>query len=235
MLKKRLALAGLLVVAIPLSSCGNTSKYLTTDDFIFEIKKDGLILTSYYEEYPVDVVIPDEVDGSPVIGITGMLYSNNKLKGVESLETIVIPDSVKTIGSFCFTNCKNLRSANIPTSLTKINRSLFDGTAITEASIPEGVKTIDNNAFRCCYSLEYVMLPKSVTYIGTDAFLYDTKLENIYYSGTYTDYKNISIRYKDIDERNNITIDDVISFYSETTPTESGSYWHYVDSKPCKW
>lgn len=235
MLKKRIAMVGLLLFSLPLSSCGNTTKYVTTDDFVFEVRKDGLVLMNYYEEYPVDVVIPEEVDGKTVIGITGMLYTSNKLKGVKTLETISIPDTVKSIGSFCFYDCTNLRSCNIPASLKTIDYSVFKYTGLENVVIPEGVKKIDRSAFSCCYSLEYVVLPKSIESIGTDAFLYNNSLENIYYAGTIEDYNKIRFGYKDIDEKNNITIDDVVSFYSESEPIDSGSYWHYVDSKPCKW
>ena len=66
----------------------------------------------------------------------------------KSLQSITIPNSVKSIGNSAFCSCKSLQSVTIPNSVTKI-----------------GVE-----AFEFCYSLQSVTIPNSVTSIGDDAF-----------------------------------------------------------------
>ncbi len=59
------------------------------------------------------------------------------VKGFSSnhaLETVVLPDSIKTIGGFSFSSCDSLKTI----------------------IIPEGLKTIENSAFKECSALEYV-------------------------------------------------------------------------------
>ena len=75
----------------------------------------------------------------------------------ESLETVDIPNTVRTIGEEAFEDCKNLKSVVIPNSVTKIGDS----------------------AFYCCSGLTSVTIPDSVTKIGEYAFYDCSGLESI--------------------------------------------------------
>lgn len=46
--------------------------------------------------------------------------------GCKKLESVVLPDTLRTIGSDAFKNCTNLKSINFPTSITTINISAFE-------------------------------------------------------------------------------------------------------------
>ena len=59
----------------------------------------------------------------------------------------------------------------IPSSVTKIGDSAFDGCPLLESvTIPDGVLDIGAHAFCCCDGLENILIPQSVTNIGTRAF-----------------------------------------------------------------
>ena len=63
-----------------------------------------------------------------------------------SMTSIEIPDSVKEIGEFSYTN---LTSINIPNSVTKIEAGAFMGcTKLTSITIPESVNSIEEGAFK---------------------------------------------------------------------------------------
>ncbi len=228
---------GLSALFVTLTSCSVVTKYVYGEEYTFIKTKSGLIVSAYKDNEPEDVIIPEECQGYKVVGLNGNLYSSSKLKGVESLKSIVIPNTVKTIGDFCFTNCKNLNSVNIPTSLTKIGYQVFAGTAITSADIPEGVERIERYAFANCKSLEYVIMPKSVEFVDYGILRYDDALTDIYYTGSEDDYSKIRFRDKLIKEdgENKTYFDSYVRYYSESTPTGANSYWHYVDGKPTKW
>ena len=117
-----------------------------------------------------------------------------------SLESLVLPDSVKYIGESAFldtllsgelklpaslqylgesafSGCSSLTSMTIGNSVTSIGNSVFNGcTALTTIIIPNSVASIGSFAFGDCSSLTSVAIPNSVTYIGDYAFYHCTDL-----------------------------------------------------------
>ncbi len=68
-----------------------------------------------------DVTIPAEIGGVKVNGIGEGVFANC------SLNKVVIPYGVKSIGERAFANCTSLTFATIPESVTSINDSAFKG------------------------------------------------------------------------------------------------------------
>ena len=92
-------------------------------------------------------------------------------KGCSSLTSVVIPDSVTTIGNYAFSGCSRLTSVVIPDSVTTIgNAAFYNCSSLTSVYIGNNVTTIGNSAFYDCDSLTSVEIPDSVTTIGNYAF-----------------------------------------------------------------
>ena len=88
-----------------------------------------------------------------------------------SLMSINIPNSVTSIGDSAFSNCSSLMSINIPNSVTSIGDSAFSNcSSLTSIVIPNSVTSIDYHAFSNCSSLTSINIPNSVTSIGYNAF-----------------------------------------------------------------
>lgn len=87
--------------------------------------------------------------------------------------TYIVPNGIKSIGNYAFSNCKNLTSIIIPDGITKIGYS----------------------AFSECTSLTSITIPKSVTSIGNYVFSNNSlnSLTDIYYEGTEDEWNQISI------------------------------------------
>lgn len=140
---------------------------------VYEDKnKDFVIEAGVLKEYhgaAVDVIIPDSV-----VEIVESCFKNLKIKSV------IIPNSVKSIGDGVFEGCTNLKSIIIPNSVTTIGESAFTGCeSLTSVTIPNSVTSIGSGAFSGCTNLTSVTIPNSVTSIYGNAFVGCVNLKSI--------------------------------------------------------
>lgn len=93
--------------------------------------------------------------------------------------TVIIPKTVSygttynvtSIGNSAFSNCSNLESVSIPSSVLKIQGSAFKNcTSLSSITIPTSVKEIQDYAFGGCKKLNSIYISNSVTSIGESAF-----------------------------------------------------------------
>ena len=70
------------------------------------------------------------------------------------LETFEIPNDVKVIGDGAFCNNSSLKSLIIPDSVTSIGDSAFSNSSLTSITLPESVKSIGDRAFFGCKNLK---------------------------------------------------------------------------------
>ena len=125
---------------------------------------------------------------------SGYSIDDGALKDCGSLTSIVISDSVKSIGyeafygcgnltsatiyggvtsidCYAFGNCSSLTDITIPDSVTSIKRNAFSGcSSLTSIVIPNGVGSIESYVFDGCSSLTSITVPESVGVIGNGAF-----------------------------------------------------------------
>ena len=88
-----------------------------------------------------------------------------------SLKSIIIPDSVTSIGDYAFSECNSLKSINIPDSVTRIGYSAFKSCGcLTSINIPPSLTTIEYGTFLGCHSLRNINIPDTITRIGRSAF-----------------------------------------------------------------
>lgn len=100
----------------------------------------------------------------------------------KSLTSVIIGNSVASIGDCAFRDCTNLTNIIITDSVTSIGSSAFIGcTSLESLTIPNSVTSIGNDAFIGGKGLKSVMIPDSVIDIGECAF------------GYYIDDKNYSV------------------------------------------
>lgn len=119
--------------------------------------------------YSGDIVIPDSIT---FMGKTLKVTSvGTAFKDCTGLNSIVLPNSVKQIGSDSFSGCSGMTSVVIPQNLTSINERVFYGcSSLTSVTIPNSVISIGEKAFANCSSLTSVTIPNSVIGIGEKAF-----------------------------------------------------------------
>lgn len=139
-------------------------------------------------------------------GITSI--SANAFAGL-SVTSVVLPQTVTSIGNHAFYECTSLTDINIPSSVTYVDEYAFEdcsslpvidglryaGSVLVEAtdatrtsySIKSGTRFIASNAFLSCTELTDIDIPSSVISIGAGAFMECDKLpviDGIRYAGT---------------------------------------------------
>lgn len=88
-----------------------------------------------------------------------------------SLKKVVLPSTIKSIGTSAFYGCSKLTEINLPLGMVAINPSAFSGcTSLTAIAFPEGLTTIGNNAFAYCSNLKQVQWSSTILTIGNNAF-----------------------------------------------------------------
>lgn len=137
-------------------------------------------------QYPLansakDYKVPDAVS------FTLTEIADGAFWGAPSLESIVIPETVKKIGDQAFAVCKNLKSIVLPVGLTSLGTEAFRGdSALTGITIPAGVTTINPGTFQGCETLAKVNMTDDLKIIGNRAFLGCKALSDFVVPGNVT-------------------------------------------------
>lgn len=116
-----------------------------------------------------DVVIPSHitVDGRSVIVQT---ISDRAFYGCESLNSIILPETIVSIGDDAFNGCSAMVRAELPDGQShiffRIGESAFYGCeSLTEITIPNGTHSLPKSAFGECRSMVSIELPVGLNYI----------------------------------------------------------------------
>lgn len=129
----------------------------------------------------------------------GVLFDKEKTRLIQypadnSRTVYTIPNSVVIIADRAFSNCTKLKNITIPSDVTSIGMRTFSRCiSLTNITVPDKVTSIGEWAFYDCDHLASIIIPKSVISIGEWAFSGCTALEDVYYGGQETNWKEISI------------------------------------------
>lgn len=121
-----------------------------------------------------DVVIPQQIEGYPVVYISYNAFSKS------DIASVTIPDSVETIMDGAFALCQNLHTVHFGSNITTIGeRAFYKCVKLKEAILPPKLTEIDHEAFVECEALEKVFIPKTLSEWGLSAFFADHSLTSI--------------------------------------------------------
>lgn len=125
------------------------------DKYIYSMGEQGIVLEKYIGQ-DTEVITPQSIDGVTVTEIGKDCFAKN-----ENITSVELSRSLKTVNTFAFYNCTNLK----------------------KLTIRNGVKTICGSAFADCSSLEIVVFPESVEEIKECAFINCTNLSSVTFQG----------------------------------------------------
>ena len=92
-----------------------------TKDFIYSRNEDGIQILKYIGNL-FEVEIPPEIDGLPVNRINTAAFQNNQI-----VHSVMIPDSVKTIGDWAFSYMESLETVKMSAGLISLGADAFTG------------------------------------------------------------------------------------------------------------
>lgn len=142
-----------------------------------------------------------------VIEIGGFSSCNN-------LKSIQIPSSVTTIGYYAFKNCSNLKSITLSDNITKIYPFAFNSSGLESINIPGSIEVFEENLFSECSNLKEVTIGKGVKSIGFKTFYDCDSLLSITIPDSVNEIKDFAFAGCDLLETFNVDPNNT-TFYSE--------------------
>ncbi|MBQ9077659.1 MAG: leucine-rich repeat domain-containing protein [Muribaculaceae bacterium] len=155
------------------------------------------------KSHPTTLIIP------PSIVVNDVNYSVTSIRESfsvgASLTSVIIPNTVTSIGKEAFKDCTTLTNLTIGSSVTTIGDEAFSGcSSLTEVTIPNSIISIGKEAFSSCTTMTKITIGSSVVSIGQSAF-YDTGWYNNQADGIlYLD--NYCLGYKGIKPSGTLTL-----------------------------
>ncbi len=105
------------------NNCLKTTREIAPSLLFDYTKASGKVTIDKYKGTVLDVVIPSTIEGYPVTAIGAEAFKN----GNNAVTSVVIPDSVVSIGYRAINSCENLTSVTIGKGLTSIGDQAFAG------------------------------------------------------------------------------------------------------------
>jgi len=129
---------------------------ITDENLVYEYDADtnGMRIIKYQGTASI-LSIPAEIEGYAVTVIGSKAFW-----GCESLENVIIPESVIVIGSFAFANCIGLIDIIIPNSVAIMGNSVFHHCMnLKSVTISSNMTEIPYETFVGCTSLTDITIP----------------------------------------------------------------------------
>jgi len=141
------------------------------DSFSYTVS-DGAATLVRYVGHEMIIAVPATVKGFPVTKIGNRCFTSLVLGGVQS---VVIPEGIRSIEKEAFDGCRNLTNVVLPNSLTNIATRAFAWCLkLPRITIPEGVKTLGTDAFYYCTGLEEIdVAPSNTEFSGREGVLFN--------------------------------------------------------------
>lgn len=133
-----------------------------TAEKFFTFNSSNNTITGYSKDGPKDVIIPNYINGVPVLRIGTGAFEN---LGIES---VILPELLTDIDAKAFSD-NRLKKLDIPDAVVHIKNSAFSDNIIKTVEIGDSVERIYNKAFYNNY-LEVVKIPDTILLISNKAF-----------------------------------------------------------------
>lgn len=160
---------------------GEWVDYGDVGDFSYSVYEDGSVVIDEYHGNATELTIPSMAGGKQVTEIR-ISYIEDKGR----ITKVTVPEGVKVIGSYCFSDFSGLTDISLPSTLTSIEDGAFsDCSSLQSIRLPDSVADMGTYVFDGCISLDTVNIPAGVTEISSYQFS-GASLKTITIPGTVT-------------------------------------------------
>jgi|GEM_PF-5117751 len=198
-----------------ITACAPKVQESSPEDFEYSQIEGGIEITGY-KGTDAKVIIPDSIEGKNVISIKQSAFTS--MSNQENLVEVILPKYLESLGFYIFAGCSKLESITIPESVKSINGTAFGRTALKNITLKgdlnsylaTGATMLDNTKDDDIYfyaNLE-AAVPEQVSRIQT--------------AGTITD-ENKALIYCTVFNQDTIKVNGK-EYKKPATPTPSGSY-----------
>lgn len=165
------------------------TEYKDNDGNVFLYSENGSGITiEKCDGAKGEISVPSEIDGKKVTELGNEAFKGTDITGIDipdtvtsigdycfmdcsALTSVLLPDSVTELGESVFVNCTSLKEVNIPESVTELKNSVFNSCAIVSITIPDGVERIENCAFANCTELAELDWDMTAEFVDKNAFM----------------------------------------------------------------
>lgn len=170
------------------------------ENWSFKRLPDGTMRITGYKGTETQVEFPPRVGKKQVTSIGANVLTPARVAAETPIQSVSVPEGVTSIEPFAFFDCEHLKTVLLPRSVKTVGSHAFSGCpglqdakgfvifgdtlfgyygTEPEPVIPEGVRVIGDDAFRGRMHLKTVTLPESLEEIGAAAFFKCTQLETV--------------------------------------------------------
>lgn len=171
-----------LLISVTAVNLCSAASYITKNGirYVYNTKKTAVSVASPAsgKTYVGDIVIPATITNSsdevlPVVGVNSSAFSET------TVTSVILPESVTSIGDYAFDSCENLKKVEMPGVKTFGNWSFRNCYELEGLKFPEGLTTIGNYTFDKNYKMTEVELPSTVTNLGGYVFEGNPQLTSV--------------------------------------------------------
>ena len=211
------------VIGDSVTSIGDRAFY-DCSNLEFNVHGNGLYLGN--EDNPFIALIKGSNTAISTLEVhqDAKVIADYAFSGYARLTSVVIPDSVTSIGEWAFSDCSNLKEVNYLGTIDQWAEIEFgdaysnplyyskqlkiNGEVVTEVNLTSATK-VSSYAFIYCESLTSVVIPNSVTSIGEGAFSGCDNLTSVVIGDSVTSIGNYA--FDGCDNLTSVVIDDSVT------------------------
>lgn len=133
------------------------------------LKIEDASIDLYYDTFRNCTALRNVDLGSKITGFVSS--TTGAFQGCTSLESIAIPNTVKSLTDNVFNGCTSLKQVVLSNTLTSIgHQTFYYCSKLEEIELPNTLQSIGTYAFYGCSNLQNIILPESMKTIGGSAF-----------------------------------------------------------------
>lgn len=147
-------------------NCRYSTSVISIPETVTHIRFGSLIGNSPFDNCDVLTEISVAENNPQYSSFDGALYDKGQttlLRCPKAKSSVSFPETITTIDSHAFAQCKEFTTMNIPETVTTIGSSAFyNCTELTSINIPNSVTKIGSYAFQFCEAITAITIPESI-------------------------------------------------------------------------